>query len=43
LIYLIIFFKVELGFGVDVTTVFASGMWQLGIIALGANGIINGF
>ena len=42
-IYLIIFAEVELGFRVDVTTVFTSGMWQLGVIALWANGIINGF
>jgi hypothetical protein len=42
-IYLIIFSEVELGFRVDITTVFTSGMRQLGIIALRANGIINGF
>ena len=42
-IYLIFFAEVELGFRVDVSTVSASGMGQLGVIALRANGIIYGF
>jgi len=40
---LIFFAEVELGFRIDVATVFTSGMGQLGVIALWANGIIYGF